>query len=74
MTRITREGSTRSRPFVTVTCTQCSEILSWMKLLTRLRLFLHVLAHGCRITDFVNLHCEGCKHETICNLGRYDPK
>lgn len=45
-----------------------------MKLFTRLRLFLHVLANGCRIVDFANLKCEGCKYEPICNLGRYDPK
>jgi hypothetical protein len=43
-------------------------------MLTRLRLFLHVLVHGCRFVDFVNLKCEGCKHEPICNLGRYDPR
>ena len=42
-----------------------------MKLFTRLRLFLHVLAHGCRIVDFADLKCEGCKHEPICNLGYY---
>jgi hypothetical protein len=45
-----------------------------MKLFTRLRLFLHVLANGCRIVDFANLKCEGCKYEPICKLGRYDPK
>jgi hypothetical protein len=45
-----------------------------MNFLARLRLFLHVLAHGCRIVDFVNLKCVGCKYEPICNLGRYDPK
>jgi hypothetical protein len=45
-----------------------------MKLFKRLRLFLHVLAHGCRIVDFSNLRCEACKYELICNLGHYDPK
>ena len=43
-------------------------------MLTRLRLFLHVPVHGCRFVDFVRLKCEGCKHEPICNLGRYDPR
>jgi hypothetical protein len=44
-----------------------------MRLLIRLRLFLHVLAEGCRIVDFANLKCGGCKYESICNLGHYDP-
>jgi len=41
-------------------------------MLTRLRLFLHVLVHGCRFVRFSNLKCQGCKHLPICNLGRYD--
>ena len=45
-----------------------------MRLFTRLRLFLHVLVHGCRVVDFAKLECEGCKHEAICNLGHYDPR
>ena len=50
------------------------EIMSSMRLFTRLRLFLHVLVHGCRVVDFAKLECEGCKHEAICNLGHYDPR
>ena len=42
--------------------------------MTRLRLFIHVLVHGCRFRDFVHLKCVGCKHEPICNFGRYDPR
>jgi hypothetical protein len=57
-----------------MTQTECFEMLCQMKLFARLRLFLYVLVNGCRIMDFSNLHCEGCEHERICNLGRYDPK
>lgn len=54
--------------------TERLEILSRMNFRTRLRLFFYVLAHGCRMRDFVNLKCEGCKYEPICNLGHYDPR
>jgi hypothetical protein len=50
------------------------EIMSSMKLFTRLRLFLHVLIQGCRVVDFAKLECEGCKYEAICNFGHYDPR
>jgi hypothetical protein len=45
-----------------------------MKLFTRLRLFFHVLANGCRIVDVAKLDCESCEHEPICNQGYYDPR
>src|SRR6266436_4551284 len=30
-------------------------------------------AQGCRIVYLVNLKCEGCKYEPVCNLGQYGP-
>lgn len=42
--------------------------------LVRLRLFVHVLAHGCRIVSVEALQCKECEHRRLCNAGYFDPE
>jgi hypothetical protein len=37
----------------------------------RLRLFIHVILHGCRIVSVESLECEKCRYESICKEGYF---